>query len=140
MKVRHPLNYPAWYFDIPYEERQKGRCGAGDGIGEKLVPDHLLFVKITAACQIHDKEWSPEWNPNIKAALLLPEADKNMELMNIFHKSNQWLKENILIIINNESANWFMIWIRSKFADKYFNAVELARNVFWKQIEEYQKT
>ena len=137
MKTKHPLNYPEYYFLIPEKERLKGRCGAGDGFGEKLVPDFILGVKITEACQIHDKEWSPAWNPMIQAALLLNEADKNMELMRIFHKSNEWLKENILIIINNESANWFMIWLRSKIAKKYYEAVELARNVFWREIEDY---
>lgn len=137
MKTKHPLHFPPWWDKIPIAERMKGRCGAGDGLGEKIVPDSILGLNITPACAVHDKDWSPEWNPNILAALQLSEAEKNHKLLEIFHNSNWWLHENILIIINNESANWFMIYIRSKLAYKYYTATELARNIFWEQIENY---
>ena len=138
-KTKYCLNYPKYWKDIPQEERDKGRCGAGEGLGEKIVPDYILGVFIRPACQVHDKDWSPEWNPDIQEALkITDQGERDFRLMEIFHKSNQWFKENILIIINNESANWFMIWARSSWATRYYNAVELARNLFWAGIERYK--
>lgn len=29
-------------------------CGAGEGIGEKIVPDHILWLYVAVACWIHD--------------------------------------------------------------------------------------
>jgi len=31
-----------------------GKCGAGSGLGEKLVPETIWFLNITPACKIHD--------------------------------------------------------------------------------------
>ena len=49
------LYAPSWYWEIPYDERAKGRCGPGHGLGDKLVPEKNWGLSMTGACQIHDK-------------------------------------------------------------------------------------
>jgi len=35
-----------------------GKCGPGDGIGDKLVPETLWGLRVTRACRIHDWMYS----------------------------------------------------------------------------------
>jgi len=32
-------------------------CGAGDGWGDRLIPETLLGLSVSPACHIHDKTW-----------------------------------------------------------------------------------
>lgn len=46
-------NQPYWFWEGPPEIREWG-CGPGKGIGDRIVPDHLLGLSIKIACSIHD--------------------------------------------------------------------------------------
>jgi len=131
---------PEWYWKIPEEARKQGRCGPGDGIGEKLVPDSILFMSITEYCQVHDMDYNPEWNPDIQEALKIVDPQKKATvLMRIKDEGDDRFIKNILNGIRERSANGFMRWARNQIAVNFFSAVSIAGNsAFWHNIEEYE--
>lgn len=58
---------PLWPFDLPLD-KWPTFCGAGDGIGDIIVPDSLHGCHIAPACFQHDIEFSV--CPNTRAAFL----------------------------------------------------------------------
>jgi len=50
------LYAPAGYWEMPQEVREarKTACGAGDGIGDAVVPEKIWGLNVTEACRIHD--------------------------------------------------------------------------------------
>lgn len=48
---------PLWPIDLS-PERWPTFCGAGDGLGDRIVPDSICGVRISAACFIHDIDWA----------------------------------------------------------------------------------
>ncbi len=47
------LYAPKEFWELPFKDRQ-GKCGAGEGLAEKIVPDRILGLWIRPACSIHD--------------------------------------------------------------------------------------
>jgi len=82
-------------------------CGAGEGIGDLVVPEHILGCRVTLACLIHDKSWD------------LAEAN-----WADFHQSNGMFIRNMNAIINEYSANRYTAFLRRQVAAVYFDAVE----------------
>lgn len=93
-------------------------CGAGEGFGDRLVPDCIIAVRITLACYIHDIMWAmaePSWEE--------------------FHMSNSVFLSNTITLITAASAD-HKINILKNFrmyrAVSYFNAVDtIGARVFW---------
>lgn len=82
-------------------------CGAGEGIGDWAVPETLFFLKVSAACYVHDKMWEMadgSW------------AD--------FHYSNSVFLSNLIAIISHESDSTVLKHMRMYRAVTYFNAVD----------------
>lgn len=91
------------------------RCGAGEGIGDKIVPDTIYFLPISVACDIHDICW--------QIAPATEYARKESDYVFLY---------NMLTIIEAES-NWFMRALRNQRAMVYYNAVDCElNNIFWK--------
>ena len=82
-----PLEVPCflkslWPYDFPLDQWPTF-CGAGSGLGDMIVPDHIFGVQIAPACFIHDIDWS--YLPNTEEA---------------FHSSNFRLFNNLKAIID----------------------------------------
>lgn len=115
------LYAPAWYWKIPKAVRSQGRCGAGNGIGEKLVPETIWGLKITPACQIHDQMYAKGKTQSDKE-----EADR------VF-------LNNLLRIIDGNS-NKVMRWLRSRRAYKYYEAVrDLGGPAYWNSKNKFDE-
>jgi len=78
-------------------------CGAKGGVN---VPDHMWFVDIVSACNIHDIEWAL--------------AKKHEDLI----VANENFDNNLKKICDKES-NWFTRPIRRMRIAKYVSSVEL---------------
>jgi hypothetical protein len=91
-------------------------CGAGDGLGNLLVPDSILGLRITAACAIHD-----DWFENSDSTW----AD--------FHQGNYIFFVNILTIIKELSSQWLKS-IRMHLALVYFDAVDTLGAIVFKNL------
>ncbi|HAR38590.1 MAG TPA: hypothetical protein DCS09_08505 [Porphyromonadaceae bacterium] len=48
---------PLWPYQLPFN-KWPSFCGAGDGIGDWLVPEKVHGVCISPACFIHDVDWA----------------------------------------------------------------------------------
>ena len=95
-------------------------CGAGTGLGERLVPDKLLGLRISAACEIHDHDFvvaSPTW-----AA---------------FHAASYRFVQNIYFIIRGKS-NWGMGLLRTAMASFYFYFVDTKGARVFKRLKSKQ--
>jgi len=82
-------------------------CGAGEGIGDLIVPEKIFGLRVTPSCSIHDLAWDyaePTW------------AD--------FHQSNSMFFHNLLELIRVQSANVFMRKLRYGMAVNYYLAVD----------------
>jgi hypothetical protein len=92
-------------------------CGAGKGIGDKIVPESILGVKVSPACFVHDKMWelaSASW------------AD--------FHYSNSIFLHNLISLIELQSRSAMMKHLRLYRAVTYYNAVDsVGARIFKKQ-------
>ena len=44
-------------FWVKSNEDRKGGCGAGEGWGEKLVPDTIYLLPVRGVCHIHDHDY-----------------------------------------------------------------------------------
>ena len=96
-------------------------CGAGDGIGEKLVPDKILGVKISAACHSHDHCFEfgePTW------------AD--------FHQSNSMFIRNIINILRAKSKWRILGYFRILMAATFFYAVDSVGAGVYKAVKKSQ--
>ena len=80
-------------------------CGAGDGIGDRVVPDSVLVLSIAIACWIHDGMFS----------LLSPKKDN-------WYIANGILILNIFMLIIAKGSKWLVI-PRGMVAVPYFWAV-----------------
>lgn len=63
------INYSGIKLEVPYFmqyywphtlriENFPTYCGAGDGIGDALVPDKIYGMRVSPACLIHDLDWA----------------------------------------------------------------------------------
>lgn len=93
-------------------------CGAGEGIGNRLVPEDILGVHISLACYVHDYMWL--------------HADPTWEY---FHASNSVFLSNLLEIIAKESDSKLLQMLRNYRAMTYFNAVDsIGAVIFWNKF------
>ena len=93
-------------------------CGAGEGIGDKLVPETIWGVRVTLACFVHDYMWE------------LSEAS-----WADFHHSNAVFLSNInavILALSNKSRVNVMKNLRMYRAVTYFNSVDtVGAELFW---------
>jgi len=104
MKVQ--LLSPKGFRKLTRLERKKYCNGCGSLWGGLLVPDTIYGLYIGEACNIHDYMYS--------FGRTLEDKDLADELFHL----------NLLKLINENSGNKFMIWLRIKRADKYYWAVK----------------
>lgn len=102
---KYGLLVPDQYWLFSDAELDFMECGAGHGLGAKLVPETIYLLNISTACTIHDVEWA------------LAESIEDLELANIRFLIN------LLKIINAES-NFLTRMPRRYRATTYYNAVE----------------
>lgn len=81
-------------------------CGAGDGFGERVIPESILGLRISAACHIHDHDF--EVSPPTWAG---------------FHAASNRFVTNIYSIIRDKS-NFGMGYFRVLGAATYFYMVD----------------
>lgn len=105
--MKQLLYAPKEFWDLPEAQRQ-GRCGPGEGLGDKLVPDHILGVKITPACSIHDYMFKT-----------MDGSYKN------FKSSNRVFLYNMYRLIERESDSWnpLLKYARRALARFYYRRV-----------------
>ena len=93
-------------------------CGAGEGIGNGLIPERMYGLLISAACHIHDYCWK------IAEATW---AD--------FHQSNYLFFINLKAIIKAKSANVIMRWLRYARATTYSGTVDTVGALIFRKIK-----
>jgi len=81
-------------------------CGAGSGIGEKIIPETIFGIRVSKACHIHDDCF-----------------DNGEATWADFHQSNYMFLRNIIAIIVEESHPVFT-WFRLVRAASFFYAVD----------------
>jgi len=95
-------------------------CGAGDGVGDKLIPDKILWLKVSAACEIHDdcfEHADATW------------AD--------FHQCSNMFIRNLLSIITSKSMR-AVGFFRVLIASVYFFAVDTVGSKVFKAVKKAQ--
>lgn len=107
------LYAPKEFWELSLDERQ-GKCGAGEGLGEKLVPDNILGLWVRPACSIHD---------------FMQEIGETHE---DFKESNRVFHNNLYRIIDNKGG-----WLkrpRYVVATGYYLAVSspIGSLIYWK--------
>ncbi len=119
------------FYGVSYDQFPDDCCGAGKGIGEKLVPDYAfgftrifsklklksldISIKLSPACWIHDEDW--------QRAAPTHEA---------FDISNERFRFNLDSIIQNKGKNDLVVAIGRHLPITYMNSVDLlGRYVFW---------
>lgn len=99
-------------------------CGAGEGLGDVIIPETIWGLSVSVACEIHDISWE---------VAEATEADRRA--------ADEAFLINMLSIIKARS-NWFMRILRNQRAMVYYNAVDSEKNhVFWniKRAQELEK-
>lgn len=112
-----------------YRDFPTGYCGAGNGWGERMVPDYIfgytrclpgplnIAIKISPACYFHDLDYKlagPTWEA--------------------FHAANSRLYANIRAIVNKQSQGYPAVLRRHalRYPELYSQAVDtLGRPIFW---------
>lgn len=98
-------------------EDVKDSCGAGDGWGERLVPESIYGLRVSVACAIHDIMY-----------------DSATPLWSSFYLANAAMCFNILMLISYLSKNSILATLRIYRAATYFAAVNMtdtAKSTFW---------
>jgi len=102
-------------FPHPTFDGFPSRCGAGQGLGDAIVPEKILGLLISPACSIHDDDFGmaePTWEA--------------------FHACNYRFLYNINSIIKYRSKSVVLKHLRMYRAVTYFNAVDtLGAKCFW---------
>jgi len=93
-------------------------CGAGDGIGNGLVPERMYGLLITVCCHIHDYCWK------------VAEAT-----WSDFHQSNYLFFVNLKAVIKAKSANVITRWLRYARATTYSGAVDTVGAMIFKKMK-----
>ena len=106
-KYNLELNNGLYFFDDATLGMIVNSCGS-KGIGDKIVPDSILGVCITPACQVHDFDYFVGQTFEDKK-----NADRRF-------------LENMRKIIEYESKFWPLKYIRLKIAKGYYDAVKYA--------------
>lgn len=107
---------PAAYWQLTAAGRAElelNGCGP-DGWKNRLVPERLLGVAITAACNIHDYMY------------IVGETEADRE------EADRVFLNNMLRIVEAESANWLTRTLRRRLALHYYAAVrDFGGPFFW---------
>jgi hypothetical protein len=82
-------------------------CGAGEGLGERIVPDTIWGLKISLACFVHDDMF-----------------ERGEKTWAHFHQSNSIFLKNIINIIHAYSKSRILKHLRLYRAVSYYNAVD----------------
>ena len=53
----HPLLALVWPYDFPYQ-KWPTFCGAGSGLGDRIIPEYICKVRVSCVCGDHDIRWS----------------------------------------------------------------------------------
>lgn len=98
----------------------KSACGAGEGVGDWIVPERVLGLSVSPACFVHDTMW-----------------DKAEPTWEYFHFSNSVFLSNILSLIETQSSSSVLEHMRMYRAVTYFNAVDtVGAHIFWSKFKE----
>lgn len=109
------LYAPVGYWQLTAAARAELTNGCGpSGWKNGLVPDNLLWINISSACDIHD------WMYYVGQT----EADRE--------EADRVFLNNMLRIVEAESANIFTLTIRRRLALHYYGAVrDFGAPYFW---------
>lgn len=104
---------PPAYWRLPESER-RGRCGPGRGVLEKIVPDTIYGLRVSAACDIHDKMYM--WGATI--------SDKD--------EADRVFLNNLIRLIEAAGGWRFLVRLRLRRARIYYEAVShFGGPAFW---------
>jgi len=81
-------------------------CGAGEGMGEKVVPEKILDMSVSPACYVHD------W--------MFLYGDRDWQG---FHHANSIFLNNLLSINEKRGGNWFLRKLRIPLITGWFISV-----------------
>ncbi len=90
-------------------------CGAGNGLGEWVVPERVYGLRISPSCFIHDDDWEeapPTWDA--------------------FRAANSRFLDNLLAQVETQSRFWPVKFLRRHRVMDYYGAVTDAHRVFWR--------
>ena len=108
------MKYPTGYEKLTASQKRLICNGCGAAWRIDVVPDNILGLDITEACNIHDYSWfvaKPTWDD--------------------FHRANIMFLDNMLELISTGTRWWWLKWARRNRAMTYFNAVEeFGRKIF----------
>ena len=93
-----------WPYQLPLQS-WPSFCGAGEGLGDYIVPDHICGINISPACFIHDCEYAVN--------------DHNWMA---FYSANDRLRKNIKSIVDTKLHGHDRI-AGHAIADEYYLAV-----------------
>ena len=92
----------------------RGGCGAGDGLGDRLVPDTMWGLSVQPACEIHD--WMYAKGRSIE--------DKK--------QADGVFLDNLLRIIDAGTSSWVLRKLRRRRARTYYLSVKyFGGPAFW---------
>lgn len=112
---------------LPYDTIKEfsSYCGPGGGFGDAIVPETLLWLKISPACFIHDIMWA---------------FARNTELDADFEQTNDVFRLNMNMIIKYKSKSWILEHLRYYWAVHYYNAVDtLGKSIFYEKKRRAEK-
>jgi hypothetical protein len=99
---------PLWPRNFPLDQ-WPSFCGAGDGLGDRLIPDHINNVRVACCCFVHDIDWCMSDNS-----------------FSGFMRSNLRLWLNLRnVVIANDKPGWFRHVLAERKCFAYFAAVSI---------------
>ena len=78
-------------------------CGAGDGVGNRLVSDYIQGISIKVVCYIHDIEWAT-----------------TTDTREAFHAANRRFFRNLVALLNDRLSGSQLLWGINEAALYYF--------------------
>lgn len=96
---------PLWPYQMPIE-KWPTFCGAGEGFGDNIVPDHIHGVQMAPACFLHDIEWAVTANT-----------------LGAFMTANYHFLRNCLALIGASDLSWCRKQLARVRCLGYFSAV-----------------
>jgi len=114
------LYNPPGYLELSPDEKAKicNGCGAS-GAKFDFVPDTVWWLSITEACDRHDYMYF----------VAKPKLEEKA-------KADQAFRYNMLVIVENQSGNFFTRWLRRIGIQKYYLAVKhFGGPAFWEGKE-----
>jgi len=91
-------------YKVAFAENDVNGCGSKGGID---FPDSLWGASIFAACGTHDVDW------------------REAKTLEDLKRGNKRFRENMELIVDAESSNRFIQWMRLKTMSRYYRMVKL---------------